>query len=43
MMMNELMSYLPHYSPLAPIIGLAVLAVVIVAFAVALARSSRRR
>ena len=43
MTMNELTPSLPHYSPLAPIIGLAVLAVVIIAFAVALARHSRRR
>jgi hypothetical protein len=34
---------LPHYSPLAPVIGLAVLAIVIIALAVALARGSRRR
>jgi hypothetical protein len=34
---------LPHYSPLAPVIGLAVLAIVIIAFAVALTRGSRRR
>lgn len=41
--MNELMPYLPYYSPLARTIGLIVLAVVVTALAVALARGSRRR
>jgi hypothetical protein len=42
MTMNELATHLPHYSHSAPMIGLAVLAVVVTVFAVALHRSRRR-
>jgi hypothetical protein len=41
--MNDLVLHLPHYSHNAQMIGLAVLAVLVTALAVALFHRSRRR
>jgi hypothetical protein len=41
--MNDLVYRVPHYGPYAPVIGLAVLAAVLVALAVAVVRGSGRR